>query len=819
MKIQELAIIFVIIILPISLLLSEYTQFQIKTISLQTEYDAKLTTATYDAIKAYQLNSVNETYSDIANENLRGLEASVATFRNSIMTAFNLNGYTKDELDNYIPALVYTLYDGFYIYSPYVNNNYLDENGNKIPNEPIDNDAEKVYGIKPYIKYSCRYQTPNLDVVITYALDNYITVQGLINDKYVNKSGYLIEGIQIVGDEVTYNGVRIQKEHLKENVLDKNCSYVKINGVKNYLIEDYYDGETTRDIIAYVSNGTLLIDTQKTNNIDLYRSFIENNDSAIQYYVQAKEFTDWFQSTDLVNLTYEHAKDEVIKKDGTTEIINLWSGNQTKIFSFDTGLNIENEKSEFNQHRLAVIRHKIETNLAIAISNYNEYSGAESNVFQMPELKEDEWQHITHNICLMTFLQGLPIGGKIYNGYTLVTNSESTEVVQEEYIYILGKTVDNTYNYYKVNDAGFANRTIKVFQGDYGNEFSTESAGRLNLDFRRNTITKENVGTYYYYPLKDFNASYDSIVMQNNVITYDDIYQYVNESENYDLKQAFYIALGRERASKFNNTVYIDLEGSGLQPLPPEEEPVVESYTITYYADGVEGWPIQQTVLAGQANILDIKPAREGYEFVRWDTGVKTYDPGEPISVESDIILNAIWEDKSYNVTLYANGGIFSGDIDGEVSRTYDHNEEINRGDLVDEPIRDGYEFLGWSENPGATEQQYEKDIKINCTKDMELYAVWKEVTYIITYDANGGFGLEITAEVAPGESVKLIANPYTRNGYQFLGWSTSSLAINAEYLAGKQYTPTKSTTLYAVWKKTMPDAEITPIKPDQETM
>ena len=560
MKIQELAIIFVIIILPISLLLSEYTQFQIQTINMQTTYDTKLTTATYDAIKAYQLNSINESYSDLANSNIRGLEASVATFRNSIMTAFELNGYTQDELDNYIPALVYTLYDGLYIYSPYHNVNYqyatiLDNEGNVIgynQEKPIQENGKDIYGLKPYIKYSCRYLRGTTDVVITYALDNYITVQGIINDEYVNKSGYLIEGIQISGDEVTYNGVKIQNEHLKENVLDRDCSYVKVNGMKYYLIKNYYDGKTTRDVIATVANGTVLIDNTKTQNIHIWEEFILNNDSAKQYYIQAHEFTEWFKSTtELVNLTYEHAKDEVIKEDGTTDIINLWSGNQTKIFNFGTGLNIENETSEFNQHRLAVIRHKIETNLAIAISNYNEYSGARSNVFQMPELKEDEWQHITHNICLMSFLQGLPIGGKIYNGYTLVTNSESTEVVQEEYIYILGKnTSDNTCNYYKINDIGFTDGSIEVNSGSYGNDSS--SAGRLNLDFRRNIITKENVGTFYYYSLKDFNASYDSIVMQNNVITYDDIYQYVNDCGNDNLKQAFYTALGRERASKFN---------------------------------------------------------------------------------------------------------------------------------------------------------------------------------------------------------------------------------------------------------------------------
>ena len=121
MKIQELAIIFVIIILPISLVLSAYAQYQIQTLNTQTLYDTQLTAATYDAIKAYQINAENSTTSELANSKIRDIEASISTFRNSIMSAFRLNGYTEEELDNYIPALVYTMYDGFYIYSPYQN--------------------------------------------------------------------------------------------------------------------------------------------------------------------------------------------------------------------------------------------------------------------------------------------------------------------------------------------------------------------------------------------------------------------------------------------------------------------------------------------------------------------------------------------------------------------------------------------------------------------------------------------------------------------------------------------------------------------------
>ena len=580
MKIQDLAIIFVIIILPISLLLSEYTQFQIQTLKTQTAYDAKLTTATYDAIKAFQLNANNETYSDLANEELRDLTASVNSFRNSLMSTFKLNGYTEEELNNYIPALVYTLYDGFYIYSPYENENhrYIDSTtGETVTKETkdtgdveTDGNGDKLYGIKPYISYSCRYKKAapdNIDVVITYALDNHITVQGMVDGKYVNKSGYLIDNIDTTVNPITYNGVKIEKEQLIEKVGNKYYKYIKYNGTK------YYWDEINKTIFT-ISNGTIQIHAKESNNQVEYENktnMIKNNDSAQQYYRAADEFTEWFKGTKLSDLTYGDAYDVIVANDGSSyNIEKMWNGNTTKIFEFnnsDTNFekNIENESSNFNQHRLAVIRHKIETNLAIAISNYNNYSGATSNIFQMPELKEDEWDQIIHNISLISFLQGLPIGGKIYNGYTLVTNSESEEVVLEENIYILGRIDDGDGDetndkkvYCRIGDKGLeTGGKIKIDAGSYVSGDATRkviSAGRLNLDFIRNLIT-DDISTRYYYALGDYNASYDSVIMQNNVTTYDDIYKYVNNQSD-SLKKAFYTALGRERMGKYNSTTF-----------------------------------------------------------------------------------------------------------------------------------------------------------------------------------------------------------------------------------------------------------------------
>ena len=581
MKIQELAIIFIIIILPISLVLSVYTQNQVQTINTQTLYDNRLTSATYDAMRAYQLNAANSTTSDMSNSKTRDIEASVSAFRNSIMTAFELNGFTANELNSYIPALVYTMYDGLYIYSPYSNIAEVNTDANADEEVKIKTEGQKEYGLKPYISYSCRYKTTNIDVVITYSLDNHIAVKGMIGREYVNKEGYLIDGIECsinpdeeikINDEIEnatikYNHIEIGKERLKEYLplsIDENAAYpyAKINGTKYYLIDDK-EGDQQ---IVYVSNGFFRTQCKSTDSdktaFNAYKNIIENNYMAKEYYYEAYKFTHWFKNSGLSALTYGDALDEVLVKnsDGSgaeQEYREIWPENTTPIFQFNSSSdikdiknNIENETSTFNQHRLAVIRYKIENNLAIAISNYNAYSGATKVVFQMPELKEDEWDQIIHNISLISFLQGLPIGEKTYNGYTLVTNSESEEVVLEGNIFMLGErangeSANGEKVYYRIGDVELEyGGTATLNAGNYGD---ISSAGRLNLDFKRRYVTDTSqTQTYYYYQMRNFKASYNSVVMQDKVTTFDDIYKYIS-GVSPDYQKAFYTALGRER--------------------------------------------------------------------------------------------------------------------------------------------------------------------------------------------------------------------------------------------------------------------------------
>ena len=121
MRLQNLTVIFIIIILPVILLFSMYTKTQIDVLSLQETYTATLNVAVYDAVKAFKTNTLNDLTSKSAQSMIRDVNASINTFASSLALGFGVDGQNQDYIMQYIPALVYTLYDGYYIYSPVIN--------------------------------------------------------------------------------------------------------------------------------------------------------------------------------------------------------------------------------------------------------------------------------------------------------------------------------------------------------------------------------------------------------------------------------------------------------------------------------------------------------------------------------------------------------------------------------------------------------------------------------------------------------------------------------------------------------------------------
>ena len=123
------------------------------------------------------------------------------------------------------------------------------------------------------------------------------------------------------------------------------------------------------------------------------------------------------------------------------------------------------------------------------------------------------------------------------------------------------------------------------------------------------------------------------------------------------------------------------------------------------------------------------------------------------------------------------------------------------------QPTRTGYTFLGWSTNQAATSASYQPGGTISISANTTLYAVWKAITYTISYNANGGSGAPSSQTKTYGVALTLSSTAPTRTGYTFLGWSTSSSATSATYCTGSahttnnSYTTNAAATMYAVWQ------------------
>ena len=155
----------------------------------------------------------------------------------------------------------------------------------------------------------------------------------------------------------------------------------------------------------------------------------------------------------------------------------------------------------------------------------------------------------------------------------------------------------------------------------------------------------------------------------------------------------------------------------------------INTYTVTYDANGGTGAPSAQIKTYGQPLILSSKvPVRSGYTFLGWsESNTATdaaYQAGGEYIENSNAVLYAIWEkDKSENkvqVTYDANGG-----SNAPEPQTKEPDAVLILSDQ--KPIRSGYTFLGWSTDRNAESAVYEAGGEYTGNKDIILYAIWKQ--------------------------------------------------------------------------------------------
>lgn len=479
MKLQGVSVIFALIVLPLILVLTYYIQLQVDTIEKQSEYDKKLLDSTYGAMSAFEINTANEDLSSVSDSLRTIIDASTNIFMNTLATNLGMSNASKSYLEPYIPALLYTLYDGYYISAPtrtpmvltdsdgnavYVGNIGVKAEAGKYTFENVHTSSEsqknctecvttydsngkitgatqapnhilyekeagntdtnvyskmtleeqgKLYAtyseveaigdagsygqllyikkktdplapdeyttnvdeaeveikhiLKTYMPYSAKYKRGDeFDFVAIYTLDNYLSIEGTINDVYYTRSGYFIPSgsvsieptnlskynqndakkfiedgnlVKITlsdGTELSSGGNGKNKVQLDEGIRVLNTIYDKITSYIAQLSKMTPTAEEEANIETYLSYLTVLdentlksipvfdtaICTDSTKTLEERLKLVKEevtlriNDyqyqldeiSSVSYYVTASIFSDWIYAN-LVN------KNAVIEKD------------------------------------------------------------------------------------------------------------------------------------------------------------------------------------------------------------------------------------------------------------------------------------------------------------------------------------------------------------------------------------------------------------------------------------------------------------------------------------------------------------------------
>ncbi len=113
-------------------------------------------------------------------------------------------------------------------------------------------------------------------------------------------------------------------------------------------------------------------------------------------------------------------------------------------------------------------------------------------------------------------------------------------------------------------------------------------------------------------------------------------------------------------------------------------------------------------------------------------------------------------------------------------------------------PTRTGHTFDGWYNG----KDKLEADTVID--GDVTYTAHWTVNTYKLNFDANRGTGTMPAQEFSYGEKKAISKNLFTREGYRFIGWTSSSYSSTVYYEDEAEYTfnSTYNQTLYAAWEE-----------------
>lgn len=173
-----------------------------------------------------------------------------------------------------------------------------------------------------------------------------------------------------------------------------------------------------------------------------------------------------------------------------------------------------------------------------------------------------------------------------------------------------------------------------------------------------------------------------------------------------------------------NQTVTVDVEA-------------IRFHKVTYIVN--DSTYYVQDVQHGGNSTVDA-PKVEGYRFDGWYTGQDGTTQATLSNITTDTVVYAKLTPKTYTITYDLNG---NGDTTAPTTiaaQSKTHGTATKLSDTV--PTREGYTFLGWGTTATATAASYQPGDMYSVDGDIELYAVWQQKTYTITFSSGEGYSL-----------------------------------------------------------------------------
>ena len=779
MKLQYLTVIFVIIMLPIVLVLSQYVGIQVDTISTKTKLDTSLLGATYDTMAAYEFNTRNTSNSSVVSEDIREIEAVISTFTRSLSSSMGLTGVAKDYILSYVPAIAFCMYDGYYIY---------------MPNETTSGDEK----LQPYVYYTKNYinDDTNTNITIAYSLDNYVSIYGKCNNKPVSAAGYLVVPGDVTINNFSYVTTTAEDGGVEYKVLSGKISYKGIEIKKEKVFEN-----------------------KTVKNLKTTRMGLEETTDAMIYYYQANKFT----------LFYNDVIDQLKPQD------------KAKLKILTTN-NPESETSAFNDEKVNVIKDAVTSNLNRAIYNFEgvnkdvyempQLNGEDwdkilNNISIIAFMKDMPLNNATtynnYVVVNSTITQKYTSAKSIkFIGYDSGFNSKGYyhKITCEDFLKdIKDGTISNIIGYSAVDFErykGAAENEREYYYyykhneyADYDCEIEGKSSVNIAildgyLDSKAvSGLAKENIERAYYTAVGRIrfrqakassyinleNRDTDKFTVTYNLnggewsisgedpVTIESKYQKIEIPRETPKKigetfNGWKVAgsLTTDKIAKSGDILY---SSSNLTLIAQYGN----AYTITYYDFDNNEYKKQTKLEDINLELIRETPTKEGYIFTGWEertSGGLVYDA---------IYMNDI---SRWVITDNRNINLYPKSEDQKYQIKYRDAKGMNikivykkRGDnYIIESLGDrpGATFRGWGLELEGNEVKYTPGESITVDANLTLYAKWTNTTYKIIFNKNDGSGTTDTRIVHI--DTPFFKPNYTRSGFGFGGWRSADGTI-----------------------------------------